>query len=248
MSTTDEAWLLIEKYQNIKSAAYDADCERLRNGEPLAYIIGHIPFLHTIISLDSHPLIPRTETEYWVEYVIKRIHAHKTTSSLQILDLCAGSGCIGVAIGNALPDTAIDFIELDEAHIPTIQKNCQHNHLASERVRIIASDLFAAISPQNQYHHIVSNPPYIDTELDRTDESVKKYEPALALYGGTFGLALIAPIILKAPHYLQPNGTLWLEHEPEQVLPIAELAAGLFSVTTHNDQYGVPRFSELVLQ
>lgn len=248
MSTKDADWLLVEKYHNTPSAAYLADCKRLEAGEPLAYVIGHIPFLHTIIALDSHPLIPRPETEYWTEFVIKQIHNRKAAGEICILDLCAGSGCIGVAIGNALSNTLIDFCELDYNHLPTIKKNCLQNHIELNRVKLITSNLFASIEPNNQYDHIVSNPPYIDPELNRVEESVVKFEPALALYGGVYGLSLIATIILESPKYLRPKGTLWLEHEPEQAAAIAELASGLFTATTHKDQYGIERFSELVLQ
>ena len=71
--TSEEQWLLREKYQGEKTEAFFADCDRLLAGEPLAYLIGHIPFLHCLISLDSHPLIPRTETEFWTEKATKHI-------------------------------------------------------------------------------------------------------------------------------------------------------------------------------
>ena len=89
-----EDWLLKEKYKGVKSRAFLADCQELKAGVPLAYVIGSIPFLDTKIYLDSKPLIPRPETEYWTEQAIKSI---KTVASANVLDLCSGSVCIGVA-------------------------------------------------------------------------------------------------------------------------------------------------------
>src|SRR5512138_3415194 len=95
----EEEWLLKEKWNGEKSEGFFADCQRLRDGEPLAYVIGHTPFLNTIIYLDSKPLIPRVETEFWVEKAIMEIQDFsrgQTLGTVQVLDVCAGSGCIGV--------------------------------------------------------------------------------------------------------------------------------------------------------
>lgn len=252
MLSQEEAWLLLEKYQGQKSPAFFADLARLQAGEPLAFIIGSIPFLNTVITLDSKPLIPRTETEFWVEKAIKEIVAKQSNSNstLNILDLCAGSGAIGVAVAKAIPNARIDFIELDEKHLPTIQKNCELNKIAAERFRIFGGDLFTLTSttPLSKYDFILSNPPYIDPTLDRTENSVKDFEPALALYGGVAGMELIEKIIKEAPQHLSKQGQLWLEHEPEQSESIAAVAADTYHVITHKDQYGQARFSQLVLQ
>ena len=103
----DIEWLLEEKYSGEKNDAFFADCKRLALGEPLGFLIGHVPFLDTTIYLDSKPLIPRPETEYWTEAVIADIKTNYPARDLEntpgaeqlrVLDLCAGSGCIGVAI------------------------------------------------------------------------------------------------------------------------------------------------------
>ncbi len=242
----DRAWLLKEKYNGVENAQYFADCARLEAGEPLAYLIGNIPFLDTVISLASYPLIPRPETEHWVNTFITE---HRNlTQPIRILDLCAGSGCIGVAVGKALPTASIDFAELDERHFSTIKANCLANGLLEHQFRIVVSDLFSQL-PDATYDYILTNPPYIDASLGRVATSVKDHEPALALYGGPAGLTLTSRIIEAAPQHLTPRGELWIEHEPEQAVAIATLGnnAG-FEVRTHEDQYGVPRYSKLVLQ
>lgn len=242
MSHQEEHWLLAEKYHGEKTAGFFADCERLAAGEPLAYVIGYIPFLECTIWLDSRPLIPRPETEYWTEAVSKTIPDTPST----VLDLCAGSGCIGVAIAHARANTTVHFAELDTRHLPTIKKNIIENHIPLERTHVFQSDLFANVS--EQYDYILTNPPYIDPALDRTETSVKTFEPHHALYGGAGGLELIEHIIGTVEHFLKPHGQLWLEHEPEQVATITNLAVTHgFYCSTHTDQFGVSRFSVLTV-
>jgi HemK-like putative methylase len=242
---TEEHWLLTEKYHGEKTGGFFADCARLAAGEPLAYLIGHIPFLESTIWLDSRPLIPRVETEYWVNEFIT---AAPKDTPLSILDLCAGSGCIGVAVLQAIPHAQVDFVELAERHVATIRKNCEENGINPSRYTIYTGDLFRLLPPGTRYHYILTNPPYIDPELNRTTESVHTYEPHEALFGGKAGLDLITTIITDAPQFLVPHGQLWIEHEPEQATAIATLASTHFTSITHNDQYGVPRFSQLMLQ
>jgi release factor glutamine methyltransferase len=217
-------------------------------GEPLGYLIGHTPFLSCTIWLDSKPLIPRPETEYWTEKAILEINTADTMPTpITVLDLCAGSGCIGVAVAVHSPHTQVHFTEIDERHLPTIEKNVLQNAIPRERTTLFHANLFGESG--TRYDFILSNPPYIDMDLNRTDESVLQHEPYIALSGGLAGLEIIKTIIETAPQHLKPQGQLWLEHEPEQSNAISVLGteAG-FTVSTHPDQYGVLRYSILVLQ
>lgn len=250
MLSQEEGWLLAEKYNGEQSNAFLADLSRLQAGEPLAYLIGSIPFLDCTIYLDSKPLIPRTETEFWTESLIKVIKS-TSLSSPKVLDLCAGSGAIGVAVAHSIPDAELTFVELEAAHLETIQKNYLKNVISEDRARVMAGDLFTTVEelPLGKFDFIISNPPYINPELShQTEDSVKNHEPALALYGGVDGMELIKKIIIEAPDFLNPGGQLWLEHEPEQVEAIKNLASPHFTVTTHLDQYQIARFTQLVLQ
>lgn len=248
--TRDEIWLLNEKYHGEKTEGFFADCNRLRLGEPLAYIIGSIPFLNTTILLDSHPLIPRPETEYLVEKVLHDIHTRlqdSTDTTIRILDLCAGSGCIGVAILKNIPESSVDFVEIDQTHHATIEKNIYHNDILPTRTHIVGGDLFEYV--EGRYDYILSNPPYIDPELDRTDESVKKFEPHHALYGGVKGMEIITRLLQQTPLFLTPSGILFFEHEPEQVPYIHEYAetCGL-KAFVQRDQYGIERYSSVQIR
>ncbi len=267
MKNQELQWLLKEKYQGVENEAFEADCAQLEAGVPLAYLIGHVPFLNCTIHLDSHPLIPRPETEYWVEQAINIIKSSRRRQDLlletlgggdlasslptiRILDLCAGSGAIGVAVTKAIPEAYVTFAELDPAHIPTIEKNITQNTIIydSEKYKVIGGDLFAALPDGERFHFILTNPPYIDAKANTVDINVAEQEPHLALFGGEAGMDLITKIISQAPQYLLPLGQLWIEHEPAQVEAITTLAhTNDFTIITHPDQYGVPRFSVLTM-
>lgn len=205
---------------------------------PEAYEIGWVPFVHTDIYLDSRPLIPRTETEYWTAEAIKEV-ASSGLMYPKVLDLCAGSGCIGVAVLKDLPVAKVDFVEIEEKHHDTIKKNLIKNQINPDRARVFGGDLFENV--RGTYDFILSNPPYINPELkERVGESVKMFEPEIALYGGKDGLEIIRRIIMEAPKHLASGGVLYIEHEPEQV---SHLSSQPSYKATYPDQYGVDRYS-----
>jgi release factor glutamine methyltransferase len=178
---------------------------------------------------------------------------------VNVLDLCAGSGAIGVAVAKAIPDSVVTFAELDPKHLPTIEKNItlnltqpDSNHTINRMIRlggqtILSGDLFENISPTTQFDFILTNPPYIDAKANTVELNVTEHEPHLALFGGAKGMEIIARIIAESPQFLTSGGQLWIEHEPFQSAVILEqaLSTGYSTVITHPDQYGVPRFSIL---
>lgn len=249
MENQETNWLLQEKYNGVKTAAFAADCARLAAGEPLGYLIGHIPFLNCTIHLDSHPLIPRVETEFWTEQAITTVSNQRGRTPL-ILDLCAGSGAIGVAVAKGVPEALVTFTELDPLHLPTIEKNLTANipewFNRLNHYRITISNLFSTVT--GKFDYILTNPPYIDAAADTVDADVAAHEPHLALFGGVAGMEIIARIIAEAPQHLTPAGQLWIEHEPAQVEAITALALNHgFTIVTHPDQYDIPRFSVLTM-
>jgi release factor glutamine methyltransferase len=246
----EESWLLKEKYGGVETEEFHADLKRLAAGKPLGYVIGFVNFLGCKIFLDSRPLIPRVETEFWVEKAITEIKNHRSRTSvvkeeLKVLDLCAGSGAIGVAIARHIPEAQVTFAEIDRAHFPTIGKNLAENAIVCTNYKVFESDLFSNI--HEKYNYIFCNPPYIDKDLDRTQKSVKEFEPSLALYGGRGGLEIIERIITASPTHLLPGGKLYLEHEPEQAAFIQTVGRqNGFAVKTELDQYQRARYSSLI--
>lgn len=236
--THDEKWLLEEKYNGVVTEEFEADKARLAAGEPVAYIIGHQPFLGLKIFLDSHPLIPRSETEWWTDQLLT--HVGRTTSYMKFLDLCVGSGAIGCAALAKLPNAQVYFGEIDPAHETTIVKNIRENNLDISRADIRIGDLFEPFG-NTQFDIIAVNPPYIPSERE-LPTSITDYEPARALYAGNDGLDSIRRIATKLPHHLAPGGEAWIEIDSAH----AAAACALFTdqdlqASILNDQYGEPR-------
>lgn len=225
--------LILEKYQGDSSADLSLDIARLEQDEPLAYVIGHIPFLGLTINLSSRPLIPRPETEWWTEEVIKTL-----SPSEKVLDLCAGSGAIGLAISKHIPGIKVSFGEIQKNHVAQIQENALLNGLGEVDAR--ESDLFSAFEGE-QFNVIVTNPPYVPSS--RTlEQSVTEFEPHEALYGGEDGLSVIRRILKGAPSHLLPSGILYVECDIENVEEAEQLVkAEAKDTKILTDPYGRPR-------
>lgn len=240
---SDTALLIRDKYDGNATADLGKDLERLAAGEPLAYVIGWIPFLDLCIYLGSKPLIPRPETEWWTEVLIKHLQARFGSAPLNVLDLCAGSGAIGLAILKHLPQATVTFIELDEQHLPLIHKNLLKNDINPARANVLSGNLFAPLSRvDDSFDIIATNPPYVPN--DRTlDSSVTDFEPAQALFAGTDGLTVIQRIATETPLYLRADGELWLECDTGHATVAASLVTrgGAEGVEIRTDLYGRPR-------
>ncbi len=234
MLTRDTEWLLRDKYRGTPTPAFLEDVERLKVGEPLAYIIGWTPFLDTRIYLDSRPLIPRVETEWWVEKIVAAV---PTDAHLNILDLFAGSGCIGTALLKRLPNAHCTFAELNETHLPTIQKNIATNNISADRTSVVMSNIFSHIG--DTYDLIVANPPYIPLEQKESALPELSFEPPEALYAKQHGLELIYQFLTDAPKHLREGGTIYMEFNEGQETDILRHCATLpLTPTVHQDQYG----------
>jgi release factor glutamine methyltransferase len=242
--TKDEQWLLDEKYNGKETAGYEADKERLARGEPLGYVIGWQPFLGLKIFLDSKPLIPRPETEWWTEQLLTNLAVRSPsgdrTAKLQFLDLCAGSGAIGCAALAKLPNAQVYFGEIDPAHEQTILKNIRENDLDESRASTHIGDLFEPFGDM-KFDVIAANPPYVPASR-ALPASVIDYEPSLALLAGEDGLDIIRSIAKELPNHLAKGGIAWIECDREH----AEDARTLFGEQGFNalirtDQYDKPR-------
>lgn len=230
-----------DKHDDDPAADMTSDIARLAAGEPLACVIGWIPFLGLRIYLDPRPLIPRPETEWWTEKLITHLREKFDARPFSLLDLCAGSGAIGLAVLHALPNAQVTFAELDPALRKLIQKNARENGISEDRYEIRIGNMFEALPKDSRFDFIATNPPYVP-QGRMLDASVTDYEPALALDGGEDGLDLIRRVTEGAKEHLSEGGEVWLECDSTH----AEEVAGLFTEAeavplVHNDQYGRPR-------
>ncbi|KND51738.1 MAG: release factor glutamine methyltransferase [Parcubacteria bacterium C7867-001] len=229
--------LIQDKYDGDQNADIADDVARLAAGEPLAYVIGWLPFLELKINLDSRPLIPRPETEWWTEALIERIG----NEPLRVLDLCAGSGAIGLSVLKYCPNARVSFGELIPEHAALVEKNLVENQLDASRASIRAGDLFEAFAGE-QFDIIATNPPYIP-DTRELGEEVTEFEPPEALFAGPDGLAIIERVVAEAREYLAPLGSIWIECDIDNIERAQELllAGGAERAELHNDPYGRPR-------
>lgn len=254
--TKDEQWLLDEKYDGVETAGFEADKERLAKGEPLSYIIGSQPFLGLKIYLDSKPLIPRSETEWWTEQLLAEVGSRmkkvwpseakgpedflKTATDFRFLDLCAGSGAIGCAALKTLSYMEVFLGEIDPAHEATILKNIRENNLDESRADVRIGDLFEPFGDM-VFDIIAVNPPYIPTNRV-LPPSVADYEPSRALLAGNDGLDVIRRIAATIRCHLAEGGAAWIEIDSAHATTAVALfeAQGL-RAEIRNDQYDKPR-------
>lgn len=184
--------------------------ERYLKGEPLAYILGQWNFYGLDLTVSRDVLIPRDDTEAVTDLAISK--ARVLPQNPRVLDLCAGSGCIGLAIAAKVKDARVTLGELSPEAIRIAKKNIQDNHL-SGRVSCIRLDVMEE-PPKflGKYDLIVSNPPYITAEqMEELDPSVKEYEPQMALYGGKDGLDFYRAIVKNYGPLLKPGKYICFE-------------------------------------
>ena len=195
--------------------AMESAVRRVLSGEPLAYILGEWSFYGMTLHVNEHVLIPRDDTCAVTQMAIKR--GLYLEQDPRILDLCTGSGCIGLAIAKRVKDAYVTLADISENALAVAKKNVARHGL-SERVSCVQADALAP-APEylGQYDLIVSNPPYITTkEMGELDRSVKDFEPHLALHGGADGLDFYRSIVDNYTKALKPGGYLCLEYDPSQ--------------------------------
>lgn len=197
---------------------YEVLQRRLKD-EPLPYIIGRSDFYGCSLKITPAVLIPRQETEILVDKVVALLKTEDYHNKL-LLDLCSGSGCMGIAIKKALPHLKVILSDCSEGALEISQENARMNGVDIETY---LGDLFEPFKGQ-KFHYIVCNPPYISEEEYMTlDRSVKAFEPKLALVGGKNGLEYYERLSKELPMHLESNGKVWLEIGYNQEKSVQEL-------------------------
>jgi len=190
-----------------RAAVCDLLERRVNERKPAAYLINRAWFAGLEFYINEDVMVPRSplaelvETGFdpWIE----------PESADRILDLCAGSGCIGIACAVYLPEAEVDLADVSPAALQVASRNLELHNL-KERVHLLESDLFDGVGDR-RYDLIVSNPPYVSAaELAALPEEYRK-EPQLGLAGGETGLSLILRILCEAPNYLNEGGVLFVE-------------------------------------
>ncbi|UUM19671.1 MULTISPECIES: peptide chain release factor N(5)-glutamine methyltransferase [unclassified Mycoplasma] len=201
-----KADLLLEKRRyGLSLEISDQEQKMLNAGFPVQKIIGYVDLANVRINVSKNVLIPRYETEELVFHALDLIKKHNFQN---VLDLCAGSGFIGIALKKNNANLSVTCADIDPQAIESTQENCELNQV---NVKIITSDLFENIN--SKFDLIVSNPPYL-SRSELISDSVLKFEPHQALFANENGLFFYKKILKQAFEYLNDKGMIIFEINP----------------------------------
>ncbi len=179
---------------------------RIKSQAPMAYIVGEIQFAGYHFYCDKRALVPRSP---FAEIIANNFTPIVDVSSVNnVLDLCTGGGCIGIACAKKNQQWQVDLADISAKALTLASENI-HRHSLQSRVKTIASNLFDEIT--QKYDLIVSNPPYVSEEEYQQLPKEYRQEPKLGLVTQAHGLRIPVQILYHAPHYLHDLGHLYLE-------------------------------------
>ncbi len=234
----DKLYLTVHKDDIVSEENYEKYFELIKrraNREPAGYILGKKEFMSLEFCVDSKVLIPRPDTEVLVEKAIEKV----TSPSPVIIDMCTGSGAIGVSLAKYIPNSKVIALDISEDALLLAKKNALLNGVEitfkNHDVRTPFREFLADA--------VVSNPPYIPTEeIKALDEDVSNYEPLIALDGGDDGLTFYRAITENIASCLKKGGLLAFEVGHTQALDVAKLMEKDFDkISIEYDLGGIAR-------
>ncbi len=211
---------------------------RREKKEPTAYIIKNKEFWKNNFYINSNVLIPRNETELIVEEVLKKMD---TNSSKRILEIGTGSGCIIISIIKERPNCIATAIDISKKALNIAKFNAKMHHLTN-KINFINIDIDKI--NVNNYDFIISNPPYINIfDLSRLDESIRSFEPHIALEAGIDGFREIKKLIIRSKKLLKKNGKLIFEIGKNQSMKTKKILRenGYYINNVVKDLSSIPR-------
>ena len=222
--------------------------ERRLAGEPVAYLIGEWEFYGLTLDVTPDVLIPRMDTEVLAERAI--LLARAAGEGARVLDLCAGSGCVGLAVAANVPTCRVVLADISEAALKICKGNVRRNELNARVTCVQADALQKPDAALWDFDVIACNPPYIPTgDLAGLDVSVRDYEPRSALDGGADGLDFYRAIAAQWGSALRLGGSLLFEVGINQAMDVAALLerSGFEDIQSTQDTQGIPRVVEGVV-
>ncbi len=211
--------LLIMKNEELSADGLSEAVSKREGKEPLQYILGEWSFMNEVYEVNPSTLIPREDTEILVTYGIENI-----PKSGVFLDLCAGSGCVGISTLAARDDLSCVSVELFPETLATAKRNAARNSV-SDRIKFLCADVTKEIfSSKELFDAVLTNPPYVTAEeWENLEEDVKK-EPKAALTDGADGLSLITKILEIYPSHIKEGGFIAIEMGAYQGKAVSEIA------------------------
>ena len=230
--------------QDQESTLYHLIDQRL-SGKPLAYITGRQNFMGIELLIDNRALIPRKETEILANAAFQLgLKIIEKKPVVRIMDVCCGSGNIGLALASLLPGSKVDLSDLSHEAVELTKANISFLNL-SHRTNAEQSDLFCIFESDNffdQIDLIVCNPPYISTsKVSKMNSEISNNEPAMAFDGGMLGLRVIQRLILESPRFLSKQGWIIFEIGVGQgpfIIQVCKNNGAFDQIETHTDTSG----------
>ena len=222
--------------------------QRRLAGEPVAYIVGEWEFYGIPLDISPDVLVPREDTEVLADRAIRK--TLDAGEGARVLDLCAGSGCVGLAVAANAPECRVVLGELSESALRLCKQNVRRNGLNARVTCMSVNALEPPSSALWDFDVIACNPPYIPTDvIDTLDISVREYEPRMALDGGEDGLDFYRFIAAKWKSALRLGGTLAFEVGYDQAEAVEQILLdnGFENIITTPDTQGILRVVEGIL-
>jgi HemK-like putative methylase len=199
-----------------------------------------IKFLNCKIDLSKKVFEPRIETEFWVGKAIKEIKKSTETGSLlnvKVLDIFAGTGCIGIAVLKNIERTRVDFADISKEAIKQIRINLKLNGISKNQYKIYESNLFEKLKGK-RYDVIFANPPYVAFDrIQEVQREVLKKEQEEALFAGRDGMFWIEKFLKQVKNHLKPGGVFYMEFDPLQKEKIEKILEKGFKFSFRKDQF-----------
>lgn len=219
--------------------------QRRLAGEPVAYIVGEWEFYGIPLDISPDVLVPREDTEVLADRAIRK--TLDAGEGARVLDLCAGSGCVGLAVAANAPECRVVLGELSESALRLCKQNVRRNGLNARVTCMSVNALEPPSAALWDFDVIACNPPYIPTDvIDTLDISVREYEPRMALDGGEDGLDFYRFIAAKWKSALRLGGTMAFEVGYDQAEAVEQilLENGFENIITTPDTQGILRVVE----
>lgn len=223
-------------------------CRRRLDGEPLAYLLGEWDFYGLTFQVTPDVLIPRPDTERLCELAIGRA---AQVVNPRVLDLCAGSGCIGLSLAHEVEDARVVLLDVSDAALSVERENARRLGVDRRAIVMKGDALQAPVPALGRFHILTCNPPYVTgDEMAALDRSVAAFEPHLALYGGADGLDFYRAIAKNGwLDLLLPGGQAYFECGDRQYPAVAAILEDTNRGRVHveEDTFGVQRIVVLEL-
>jgi release factor glutamine methyltransferase len=187
--------------------------------EPIEYVLGSVKTKDLDLYVDKSVLIPRLETEILIEYALEKMDVKEA----KVLDLCTGSGILGLSIKKRRPDFSVTLTDISELALAVAQKNGKRNQL---EVEYVLGNLLEPIGDR-VFEYVICNPPYVsEQEYENLDRGVRDFEPKIALVGGEDGLFFYKELARKLPKHLSSKGKAFFEIGFSQGIDVLKIFSG----------------------